>query len=179
MEASKKYQIPFSSLVLGKHEFEFVVDNEFFESFEYGEIRKGKVKVSVELDKKTNMALLKISFNGYALMECDRCLDEIELPVSGTFDLVGKEGEEGVDDMQEADNFFIIHRGETHLDLREQIHEFIHLALPMHRVCEETSKGSCNPEVLAKLRQISVNDKKENNKPTDPRWDVLKNVKLN
>lgn len=177
MEKRSAYQINYLSLPNGKHEFQFEANDSFFESFEYGEIRKGSVVVKVLFEKKTNMSILDINFSGMVKTDCDRCLDEIEIPVKGEFRLVAKESTESSAQDAENEDLIVLSPNEHHIELSNHIHEFIHLLLPMHRECADTPKGKCNQEIEAKLKQINI--KNENTASSDPRWDALKNLKLN
>ncbi len=40
---------------------------------------------------------------------------------------------------------------------------------------DENGNSTCDPQVLAKLEELS---QKEEEKESDPRWDALKNLKL-
>jgi uncharacterized protein len=62
------------------------------------------------------------------------------------------------------------------LDLRQQIYEFIMLALPIKRVhpADKKGKSTCDPVMLKKLEELII-EEKEN----DPRWDELKKLMNN
>ena len=51
MKKTKEYLIPFVGLKLGKHHFEYQIDNTFFDLFEYDEFQNSDIKVSVVLEK--------------------------------------------------------------------------------------------------------------------------------
>ena len=52
MKPLKEFEIPFVGLKIGKHNFEYQIDNKFFEYFEYEEFNDVNVDVNLELDKK-------------------------------------------------------------------------------------------------------------------------------
>jgi len=56
MKKTKEYLIPFVGLKLGKHHFEYQIDNTFFDLFEYDEFQNSDIKVSVVLEKKIQHA---------------------------------------------------------------------------------------------------------------------------
>ena len=177
MEKRSTYQINYLSLPIGKHEFIYDINDSFFESFEYGDIRKGEVKIKVLFEKKTKMSILDFIIEGFVNTECDRCLDDIQIPIKGEFRLVAKESDDSL--AQDADNedIVVLSPNDHHIELRDHMHEFIHLLLPMHKECADTKKGKCNEEVEEKLKQINIKSNDSNN--SDPRWDALKNLKLN
>ena len=53
MKVLKDFIIPFVGLNEGIHDFTFNVDDKFFESFDYSEIKKGKVEVLLAWKNKT------------------------------------------------------------------------------------------------------------------------------
>ena len=71
MRKLKDYTIPFVGLKLGKHQFEYEIDNEFFEHFEYDEFNGANVKVDLTLEKKTTMLELTFKASGTVNLEFD------------------------------------------------------------------------------------------------------------
>jgi hypothetical protein len=64
MSKTKKFLIPFVGLKLGKHHFEYQINNAFFENFEYDEFQNSDIKVSLVLDKKSTMLELDFKHKG-------------------------------------------------------------------------------------------------------------------
>ena len=52
MNNLKAYLIPFLGLKIGKHQFDYQVDNTFFAHFDYDEFNNASVKVNIILEKK-------------------------------------------------------------------------------------------------------------------------------
>jgi uncharacterized protein len=174
---TKKYHIPFSGLTPGKHQFTVDVTDSFFAQYPDSEIQQGKVKVEIELDKKINMGLMTLTLNGSVALPCDRCLDDLNIVIDNSFDLIVRDSDDD-SNPKEDEEFIKLTKGETQIDLSPSIYEFIYLSIPMQRLCENTAKKTCNPEVIKKLNQISAGSK-GGNEPIDPRWEALKNIKLN
>jgi uncharacterized metal-binding protein YceD (DUF177 family) len=74
----------------------------------------------------------------------------------------------------EDDDIWMINENDSELDLFHFIYESILLALPQQIIHPDIDgKPSCNPEMIKILEDLS------NKKPeTDPRWEALKNIKL-
>ena len=89
-----KYVIQFAGLKEGRHEFKFDVDDSFFEQFESSEIKKGKLAVRVILDKNRQVLEMGFFIQGTVQSICDRCLDELDLPLQYQGKLFFKFGEE-------------------------------------------------------------------------------------
>jgi len=177
MENNNTYSINYSSLPIGKYCFNFDIDALFFSKFEYGEIKSGHIKIALTLEKKTRMALADFIVLGNVKTECDRCLDEIDMPITGNFKLVIKEAENDADLNTENEDLIVIPINEHYVNFEKQFYEFIHLLLPMHRECADTPKRECNPSVVERLNQISTSHQTIEN--SDPRWAALQKLTKN
>ena len=162
-----KYNIRISGLALGIHQFEFSVQDDFFEAFEFGEIRKGQLSVAVEMEKEEGMMVLDFTIVGTVNITCDRCSELYDQKIDGQHQLIVKIGDKG---LQNTDDIFVIPRTESEIPVVSYIYEFTHLMLPQRRVHPE---GKCNQEVVEKLNQLNSAEKF---KDGDPRWDALREV---
>ncbi len=163
------YSIPFVGLKLGQHQFEFDVDDKFFELFEYSVIEKGNFHVHLMMEKQTTMLLLDFNISGTLHTHCDRCGGALEVPVDGTQPLIVKFG---ADEYQSSDEILVIPPSEYEVNVGPFIYEFITLLLPYKHLHGE---GECNKAAVKLLEQLSSNDDDEDT--TDPRWDALKKLK--
>ncbi len=171
MGKSSSFKVRFSGLAFGKHTFEFVVDNSFFEKLDYSQIEKGEVKVAVELVKKPSHMELNFEIDGWIGTNCDRCAIEYNQTLSGKNKIYVKFG----DDFEEVDdNLVIIPKEEYELDVSHMIYEFIRLSIPLKKVpCDESGDTSlCDQEVLQVL-DSSVSEEKKSN----PMWSALNEIK--
>jgi uncharacterized protein len=173
MLASKEYIIQFAGLSPGEHLFEFNVSDKFFENLDYSEIKQGNILVKVNLLKQSTMMVLHFDISGTVKSNCDLCASEFDLPISGNYKLIVKVG--GSDNSEEDDDIITIAANEHKLDLTQYLYEYITLSLPIKR--EHPEQTACDKEILNKLDNFLVDDKKD--EPVDPRWDGLKNIKLN
>ncbi len=166
-----QYNLVFSGLSDGIHQFEYSVTGDFFRELDYQEINNCNILVRVELSKMAGILELKFGFTGYIVCECDRCLEEYDQPVSGNERLIIKFGSE---DDEVTDDIIILPAHENRINLSQYIYESIVLILPQRRVHPEDDDGNskCNPEILKKLNDLA------NHKSIDPRWDELKKLTL-
>ena len=58
MEVLDHFSIHFIGLKVGLHQLKFEVDNAFFTEYENSQVKKGKVAITLELDKRSHMAIL-------------------------------------------------------------------------------------------------------------------------
>lgn len=173
METLVQYAIPVKGRSDGIHHFDFQIDRSFFRHFEHSPVRDCAIDLKLELDKRPGMLVLQFDFSGSVSSECDRCLESIQLPVSGSQQLLVKLSSEP--GREEAEVVYMDPE-ETSLQVAQYIYEFIVLALPMIRVydCENDPESPCNPDMLAYL------ETNEEDAPSghNPLMDELKKLNL-
>ena len=168
------YTIAFSALKEGGHQFDFAVDERFFEKFEQSEIKKGNVKVQVKLEKRSTYLRLTFILAGEVELVCDRCLDNYLQPIKGSYPMLVKFSETETDD---GDDVIYIHPGAHEVKVAGLIYEFIVLSIPIRHIHPEgkNAKVTCNPEMISKLSQYKATEIDEGTL-IDPRWNDLKNI---
>lgn len=181
------YNIDLKELAPGVHDFEFLLDNKFFADIDGTEVQKGKIKASVSVKSGAMMFELCSHLEGVAIVPCDRCLDDMEVPVDTHNRLVVKFGKEY---SEEGDDIVIVPEEEGEINIAWFLYEFVALAIPMKHV---HAPGKCNKTMAAKLRQHSsrrvdeeddLDDEmsesdtqfEDDKNYTDPRWDALKGL---
>lgn len=173
MAKMKELVIPFSGMKEGKYSFSYVLDNTFFESLEFSEIKKGNIKVDIELERRPNLLNLEITIDGTVELLCDRCGNTYNQPISDhRFVVVNL----NADKFEDEDDLISLPPNHNDLDLSQYIYEYITLAVPPRRVCPESV--GCDPDVIRKLEQLNAAEQNKTS-TTDPRWDALKNFKSN
>jgi uncharacterized metal-binding protein YceD (DUF177 family) len=166
----RQFLISFGGLKAGIHEFEFDIDDRFFENFEYSEIKKGSLKVLIEIEKQERMLILNFSISGFIETTCDRCLDVFPLSIEGKYPLFVKFGS---DFHEESDDVIVIPQHETRFDAEHYIYEFITLLVPIRHVHPQSEDGTsgCDPLILKKIEELKHTEK------SDSRWEILKKLK--
>lgn len=174
MTKHKEFAIPFSGLKQGKHEFEYDIKNEFFESFEYDEINGADISLQVSLNKMSTMLELEMKAKGTVNVNCDITNEPFDQEITSSLELVVKFGDEYND---ENDEILVIPHGEHTINIAQYVYEMLVLAIPQKRVHPGVLDGTLESEVIDKLEELQpkeVKENKENN--TDPRWDALKKL---
>ena len=176
MDQLSKYRIVYQGLSEGLYEFDFEIDDLFFEGLEYSDIKKGGLKVKVYLNKKSTFLELDFQIDGYVELICDRCLDEYKQPVNYEGKLYVKFSEK---EDELADDVICLLPTDNELDISHYIYESINLSIPLKRVHpdDENGNGTCNPEMLEKLENYKTGEPAGDD--IDPRWDDLRNLKAN
>jgi len=174
MKKHKEFVIPFSGLKQGKHEFDFKIDNTFFESFEYNEFNSADIALAVLLNKSSTMLELEMTSSGTVNVFCDVTNEPYDQPIQANLNLVVKFGEEFNDD---NDEILILPHGEFQVDISQYAYEMLVLAVPLKKVHPGVLDGTLQSEALTKLEELHPKEVKENKgKETDPRWDTLKKL---
>lgn len=169
----KEFNIPFSGLKQGKHNFNFEIDNTFFDSFEYDEFNDSKINLDVLLNKTSTMMELDFEIDGTVNVNCDITSEAYDQPISSDLRLVVKFGDEYND---EDDEILILPHGEHQVNIAQFAYEMAVLAVPQKRVHPGIEDGTLKSEVLDKLNELRPKEKKENKEENDPRWDELKKL---
>ncbi len=169
MDYLKNFVIPFVGLSTGEHLYEFLIDDKFFANFEYSEIKKAQVKVSLSLIKHERMLVLTFSMNGTLEVSCSRCLDTFDLPIEDEQTQYIKFGQEF---KEEDADVMIIPENETQINVAPFIYDYLHLLVPFRIVhpVDEEGKSACDADVIRRI------DSESEAKDIDPRWDKLKGL---
>lgn len=172
------FTIPFVGLKQGRHEFEYDIDKEFFEHFDYDEFHRSDVKVGLLFEKKPTMMELTFTAAGKVNIDCDLTNEPYDQDIEGILKMVVKFGDEFNDDNEEL---LIIPHGEFQLNVAQYIYELIVLSVPLKRVHPGVLDGTLSSEMLEKLEELSPKEAGELNdiedqEDIDPRWNKLKNL---
>ncbi len=177
MKDLKLFTIQYVGLKEGEHNFEYQIDKSFFDYFEFDDFNSVAIQVSLGFVKKTTLMQLHFKVEGSVNVNCDLTNEPYDEPIEGEFELVVKFGHEYNDENEEI---LILPYGEYELNVAHHIYELIILSVPNKRVHPGVKDGTLKSEILAKLEELSLGGKKEqeNNdqSETDPRWDSLKKL---
>lgn len=175
MKQLSEYLIPFIGLKLGKHQFEYQINNTFFENFDFDEFENSAVKVNVVLEKKSTLMELTLKHKGTVNVPCDLTGEFFDLPVKGKINVVVQFGEQFNNDNEEL---LILPHGEHQLDIKQYIYELIVLSIPLKKTHPGIKDGTLKTPALDKLKELSLNHQKQKieQEEIDPRWDKLKQL---
>mgnify|MGYP001046508794 CR=1 FL=1 len=170
MKLLNKFDIVITKLELGRHEFSFKIDDEFFELFDYSLVDHGNLKVQVELDRKASFISLGFSFAGVIELVCDRSLDKYDHKLETTNKVIIKFGEEA---KELSDEIEVIPYNTQQINIARYIYEFITVAIPMKKLHPRYQDEADEDQII----YSSKNDDEEEHSETDPRWSELKKLK--
>ena len=165
MSNRREYEIAFVGLKPGVHLFEYRVDDKFFIPYGEQDFSNLEAIVRLSLDKKNGFMQLKFDIDGKMQSGCDRCGNTLGFQLWDEFNIIVKmvEDPETMNEQEEDPDIYYISRVESHLHIADWIFEFINLSLPLQKMCKEEELGGdlCNKEVLAKLKKMEEDAKKD------------------
>jgi uncharacterized protein len=134
-------------------------------------------RVSGHISRTDRKVVVEGEFAAIAQVECDRCLQPVELPISSDFRLEYVTAEtyysfETVE-LTEEDLALSIFDGEF-IDVDDIVREQLLLAIPTHAICQENCKGFC-PVCGADRNVTECNC---NATEIDPRWSGLRDLRF-
>ena len=172
MQFLNQFVINFIGLKEGLHEFEFDLDNTFFEHFDYNDFNNCKISTKVVLNKKANLLELNFSSFGKINLNCHVSNESFDFSHKNEMNLVVKFSSEMINDNEE---FLVLPVGASQINVAHYLYEMIILSLPIKIIHPGVEDGSLESETLNTLREYEKNVYKKNNK-IDPRWDKLKDL---
>ncbi|MEG2151206.1 MAG: DUF177 domain-containing protein [Bacteroidaceae bacterium] len=185
------YKIDLKGMQADTCSHELVLDNTFFANIDGPEVQKGKVCVTLKVKRTDKTFKLDFQTDGIVIVSCDRCLDEMEVPVTSTDTLYVKFGSGYA---EEKNNVVVIPEEEGEINVAWFIYEFVALSIPMKHV---HAPGKCNKSMMGKLsKHLRTNSEEEQEEDsfesspvddsevesvemqeeTDPRWNELKKI---
>ncbi len=172
-----EYVIPFSGLSIGKHTYDFDIDQKFFDEYGTELVNAGSIQLVLELTKSGNMLQLVFKHKGYMNTVCDRCLNDIQMPLQGENRVIVKFGAETGD---ESEEIVVLPTTAHEINVAPLVYEFIGTSVPYRLVpadCDAQDKY-CDTEIGSRLSGIiDVPDDEDVAEPApDPRWAKLKNL---
>ena len=144
---NEMFNIPLNGLAAGENRFSWHAGKEFFESFENAEIQDADLDVEVVVEKSGRYVGVDCDVEGSVSVECDRCLETLDMPIDTHISLSVKFGQaEESEDHQEGEREIIfVPETDAELDMSQVIYDYVCLSLPMQRV---HAPGKCNPETM-------------------------------
>lgn len=174
MDKLRNYEVAFSGLKNGKHEFKFEVEQSFFDLFETEqEFTNAHINVEVQLEKHTTFLEFEIIIGGTVDLICDISNEEFSFPISNSIKVLVKFGEEYDDSNEEV---ITIPIGDSSFNISQIIYEAVVLSIPMKKISPNVNEEDEYHQILEKLSP-KHKEKEEIEEEIDPRWEALKKLK--
>jgi len=178
MDRIANYNIAFTGLKNGVHDFVFDVDQGFFDLFSTeNEFTNANIVAKVLLDKHSSFMKLDLEISGSVVLVCDISGIGYTQLVTGDEGVVVKFG----DKYDDSDGEIItIPHNHSEFNIAKLIFETVVISIPMKRVSPDLSDEYF--EILDNFRpknhEIYFDRLEENDEENiDPRWSELKRIK--
>ena len=158
MRPKNDFNIEFSGLKLGHHNFDFDISETFFNDYNYCDFSHADINIDVALIKKTTIMEFNIVVRGNVRIKCDLTNEPYDQPIENNIDLVVKFGNEF---NNEDDEILIIPHGEYKINLAQYIYELIILSVPTKRIHPGVIDGSLKSEILNILEDLKPKENKK------------------
>lgn len=171
MDKIKNYDLIFSGLKEGVHEFQFEIKEAFFSLFDTEqEFENPDIKVNARLEKHSTFLELWLNITGKVQLACDISNENFDHDIKSESKYLIKFGEEYDDSHEEI---IVIPKESYFFNPAQLMYENITLAIPMKKISPNISD-----EDLSVLEKYSPQEEaSEKEKTSDPRWDALKKLK--
>ena len=191
-----EFKLQLKSLPVGTHQMQYNLGKQFFSDMESQDVRDADVDVTLALDYRNDLYDLTFKLSGVLTLLCDRCLDEMELPIETEYHIVVRYGDRYNDD---SDEYLEIPDSENYLNVAYMLNDTVALAIPIKHV---HPLGKCNRAMSALLKKhrggfpTNAEDEDEDtfdfsdemsdeiqdmddreSLSTDPRWEKLKELR--
>ena len=172
MCSSELLKIDLKDLKEGLTALEYSLGDAWFESLDEDEIKRGNIRVRINVRRTENYFELDFHTEGSVVIPCDLCLDDMEQPIETDDRLIVKFGEE----YSEDDDLITVDEREGSLDVAWFIYECIALNIPAQHV---HTPGKCNAAMIKVLEEHSATRSSGEDEETavDPRWNGLEKLK--
>lgn len=163
MAENKEFIIQIKGLQVGKHSYSFSIGGDFFRNFENSLILDADLQADILLEKGSGWMNVSADVTGDVTVECDRCLDDVVIPMDFGCSM-GVKFAKSVED-GDGDEFIVMDPTEGELDLTQFLYDYVCLNLPLQKVHED---GECNKEMMAKLGSVNAQVQKSDEAADSP-----------
>ena len=184
------YKLPLKSLSEGVHEFDYKLDKQFFANMENADVRDADLDVHLTVTFRNGIYSLAFTIGGNVTLLCDRCLDDLVLPIDITYSINVEYGDDYNDD---SDDLLIIPQADNFLNVAYMLYDTVVLVIPIKHV---HPLGKCNRAMSALLKKHrahgtgedaeledemldsieAMDDADEVPSAPDPRWNALRGL---
>ncbi len=173
MDKLRNYEVGFSGLKEGKHNFQFEIGTSFFELFDTEqEFSNPIIKADILLDKHSTFLEFWIKIFGTVDLVCDISNETFRNPIENDTKFLVKFGEEYDDSNEEV---ITIPQHEHAFNVAQIIYELVTLSIPMKKLSPNLSQKDL--EILEKFSPQEIEEKEEHKEEIDPRWEALRQFK--
>lgn len=177
MDKLRNYDVSFSGLKNGKHEFKFEIDKTFFQLFDTEqEFTNPRIEVHALLDKHTTFLEFEIKINGLVELVCDITNEDFDYSIENEIKILVNFGEEYDDSNEEV---ITIPIADHAFNIAHLIYENVMLSIPMKKISPNVNDEDLKILDQFSPKEIEEAEEEEKEHESDPRWDALRKLRDN
>ncbi len=176
-----EFDIQIATLSNKVHEYDFVLDNNFFALFDQNLVNGGRLNAHVVLDKTDLLLQFEFKITGSVNVTCDRSLDEFDYPIDLDELLLVRYGPV---EAELDDNVLQILPGTQAINIAQHLFDYVGLAIPIKKLHPRFYEVDEDPDAeniliysSAGLNKETEGEDPDDDAAGDPRWDALKKLK--
>ncbi len=166
----KMFSLNLNRIKNGLNHEQFKLNGDFFAHFENSPVQDCNLTADLEVNRTESHIDVKFLIHGFVVVSCDRCADDMKLPLDSQEGVIYSFNEK-MKDSEDAEILYVNEKA-TELTLVQELYDFVCIALPFRKVHEDIGE-ECDPEVM---KYIITETDEDNEKEVDPRWENLKNI---
>lgn len=166
MRSKGEYTVDYGGLSIAEHNLNYDITDELFLQFTESEVKAGDCKVEIILKKHSSFLEMRINIKGEVVVECDRCLDDLPLPIDFQSVLIVKFSMD-IEDPRfeinaEQEDIIWVNTNDGEIDLTQYFFDSICLSLPISRIHSDDEDGNstCDGDMLGRF-SISSDDNED------------------
>ena len=140
MATTEPLKMDLGALSAGRHDYEYTLDDAFFQGLDQDVILGGNVKANVSILAHEDTFQMRVQLEGEVSVTCDRCLDPVAEAVEAEDELLIKLAAHDDED----DDCIYLDMTHPVFELGWLLYEEISVSLPL--VCRH-QPGECNPQM--------------------------------
>ena len=149
MDVLRDFDIEFIKLQEGKHQFEYHLTDAFFERFN-SSLSARDIRINLLFTKSSSMFTLDFDIEGIVIVDCDRCLTSINLPIHGKHTVLVKLTEH---QLENEDDLIYISPHDYKLNIAQHLYDFVLISIPIKNTCQDVGLV-CDSSVTAKITSM-------------------------
>ena len=132
-----------------------------------------ELQIEATLQKTSRQLYMQVKIKSGGVFTCDRCLEEFQQDISSGYGVMFVSEQEAVEG--DGEEVQVLSADSTHVDLADDVRQFVILGLPQKMLCREECAGLC-PTCGSNLNLGKCECVQDE---TDTRWSELQKILKN
>lgn len=168
MKQFREFEIGWTGLKEGKHEFHYELNDEKLSLLGYSseEFSDLEAKIQLTFDRHHDFFELFFDYDGHLTCICDRCGDPMTLELWDEFKLIVKlvdsaEDADRYNEVEESEIYYISHHTSS-INVFKWLYDYLMLSIPIQKVhgTDEEGRSLCNEQAIALLASLEEQSNK-------------------